>query len=79
MTDPRITELAELLINYSVKLGKGEHLLIETFDCPDEIAIECVQSVIEGLRMFGDGLRGMAEAFTQTEQDTDAAFRAFEG
>jgi aminopeptidase len=44
MTDPRITKLANLLINYSVKLKKGEHILIETFDCPDEIAIECVRA-----------------------------------
>ncbi len=44
MTDPRITKLAQLLINYSVKLKKGEHVLIETFDCPDEIAIECVRA-----------------------------------
>jgi aminopeptidase len=44
MTDPRITKLANLLINYSVKLKKGEHVLIETFDCPDEIAIECVRA-----------------------------------
>ena len=43
MTDPRVTKLANLLINYSVKLRKGEHVLIETFDCPDEIAIECVR------------------------------------
>jgi aminopeptidase len=44
MTDPRITKLADLLINYSVKLRKGEHVLIETFDTPDEIAIECVKA-----------------------------------
>ena len=44
MTDPRVTKLANLLINYSVKLRKGEHVLIETFDCPDDIAIECVRA-----------------------------------
>jgi aminopeptidase len=44
MTDPRIAKLADLLINYSVKLKKGEHVLIETFDTPDEIAIECVKA-----------------------------------
>ena len=28
MTDPRITKLAQLLINYSVKLKKGENVLM---------------------------------------------------
>ena len=39
LTDPRIRRLADLLIHHSVKLAPGEHVLIETFDCPDEIAV----------------------------------------
>ncbi len=44
MLDPRITRLAEILITHSVRLGKGEHLLIETFDAPDEIAIALIRA-----------------------------------
>jgi len=41
MTDPRITKLAQLLINFSTELKAGEHILIETFDLPEQMAIEC--------------------------------------
>lgn len=44
MLDPRITKLAEILITHSVRLQKGEHLLIETFDAPDAIAIALVRA-----------------------------------
>ncbi len=44
MSDPRYRRLAELLVNYSTRVGKGEHVLIETFDAPDEIAIELIRA-----------------------------------
>lgn len=44
MTDPRITKLADMLINYSCELKKGEHLLIEAFDLPEEMVIETVKA-----------------------------------
>ncbi|MFG0329361.1 MAG: aminopeptidase [Phycisphaerales bacterium] len=44
MVDPRVTKLAELLINFSTSLQKGEHILIEAFDLPDEMIIECVRA-----------------------------------
>jgi aminopeptidase len=44
MTDPRITKLAETLINYSTRLKKGEHVLIETFDVPEELAVALVKA-----------------------------------
>lgn len=43
MLDPRIRTLARNLITHSVRLKKGEHLLVETFDCPDEVAIALVE------------------------------------
>lgn len=43
MNDPRITRLAELLINHSTRLQKGEHLLIEAFDIPEEMVIALVR------------------------------------
>jgi aminopeptidase len=44
MIDPRITRLAELLINHSTRLQKGEHVLIEAFDVPREMTIELVRA-----------------------------------
>ena len=44
MPDPRITKLAEMLINYSTKLKKGDHILIEAFDIPEEMVIACVKA-----------------------------------
>lgn len=44
LIDPRVTKLAELLINYSVRLQKGEHVLVEGFDVPPEIVIALVRA-----------------------------------
>ena len=43
MIDPRITKLAETLVNYSCGLKAGEKLLIEAIDVPSEFAIECAR------------------------------------
>ena len=45
MTDPRLTKLAGLLTGYSTHLAKGERVLIDAFDVPDEIVIELVRAV----------------------------------
>jgi aminopeptidase len=44
MPDPRYTKLADLLINYSTRLKRGEHILIEAFDIPQRMVIELVKS-----------------------------------
>ncbi len=44
MMDPRITKLAEMLIHYSCELKKGEHILIEAFDLPEEMVIATVKA-----------------------------------
>jgi len=36
MTDPRYTKLARLLAQYSTQLKKGDRVLIEVIDVPDE-------------------------------------------
>ncbi len=43
MIDPRITKLADVLINYSTNLRKDEKILIEAIDVPPEIVHECVR------------------------------------
>lgn len=45
MTDPRITQLAENLINNAVCLKAGENILIETTDTPDELSTELIKAV----------------------------------
>lgn len=42
MLDPRIKELASLLIDHSCRLQKGEKLLIEAFDLPDPGLVTCL-------------------------------------
>lgn len=44
MNDPRYYKLAELLINHSTRLQKGEHILIEAFDIPAEMVIACIET-----------------------------------
>ncbi len=45
--DARIEKLADVLVNYSVKVGKGDKVLIETTDCPDTISKALVRKVYE--------------------------------
>ena len=45
MTDPRITKLAENLINNALALKAGENILIETTDTPDEVSTELIKAV----------------------------------
>jgi aminopeptidase len=43
MFDPRITKLADVLINYSCGVKKGERILIEAVDVPHEFTCECIR------------------------------------
>lgn len=45
MKDPRITQLAENLINNAIALKAGENILIETTDTPDELSTELIKAV----------------------------------
>lgn len=47
MMDPRTAKLARILITHSVRLQPGEHVLIETFDAPDDIAVALVRAARE--------------------------------
>jgi len=44
MTDPRYTELATLLVEYSTALKKGEHVLLDMIDVPDDFSIELIRA-----------------------------------
>lgn len=45
MTDPRLRQLADSLVNYSCHVQPGEKVLIEMFDCEDVLAEELVAAV----------------------------------
>lgn len=47
MVDPRLTKLADLLVNYSVQAKRGEHVLIEAFDYDPGFVRELVKKVQE--------------------------------
>ncbi|HYG24266.1 MAG TPA: aminopeptidase [Verrucomicrobiae bacterium] len=45
MTDPRFAKLAQLLVEYSTALKKGDNILLDMIDVPDEFTIELVRAV----------------------------------
>lgn len=44
MTDPRYTKLAHLLAQYSTQLKKGDRVLIEVIDVPDEFSVALMRA-----------------------------------
>lgn len=47
MVDPRVTKLAQTLVNYSCAVKSGEKILIEAIDVPHAFATECVRIAAE--------------------------------
>jgi len=47
MNNPRIDRLARVLVNHSTRLARGENVLIELFDVPEEAGISLVRAVRE--------------------------------
>jgi aminopeptidase len=45
MTDPRYQKLAKLLVNYSTQVKKGDRVLLDMIDVPDEFSIELMRAV----------------------------------
>jgi len=43
MTDPRYTKLAKLLVEYSTALKKGDRILLDMIDVPDEFSVELMR------------------------------------
>lgn len=44
MYDPRLDKLAQVLIRHSTKLAKGERVLIDLFDVPEEMGIALIRA-----------------------------------
>ena len=45
MIDERLKKLCNSLVNYSMKIKKGEKVLIENFDCPAELSAQLIKEV----------------------------------
>ena len=45
MTDPRYQKLARLLVEYSTALKKGDRILLDMIDVPDEFTVELIRAV----------------------------------
>lgn len=45
MTDPRYIKLAELLVEYSMALHKGDRVLLDMIDVPDEFTVSLLRAV----------------------------------
>ncbi len=44
MTDPRYTKLAKLLVEYSTALKRGDRVLLDMIDVPDEFSVELMRA-----------------------------------
>ena len=44
MTDPRYKKLAKLLVEYSTELKKGDRVLLDMIDVPDEFSVELMRA-----------------------------------
>jgi aminopeptidase len=45
MTDPRYAKLARLLVEYSTSLKKGDRVLLDMTDVPDEFSVELLRTI----------------------------------
>ena len=45
MTDPRFAKLSQLLVRYSTELKKGERVLLDMIDVPDEFTVQLIRAV----------------------------------
>lgn len=78
MTDPRYTKLAKLLVEYSTALKKGDHVLLDLADVPDEFGVELMRAAravgavpvvaVRHTRLTREVLRGTNESHARLER-----------
>lgn len=81
MTDPRYTKLAKLLVEYSTELKKGDRVLLDLIDSPDEFGVELVRAAraagaipivaVRHTRLNRELLRDTSEAHATLERDLE--------
>ena len=50
MNDPRYTKLARQIIDYSCELKRGEKVLLDVVDVPDEFTVELIRATKSNVR-----------------------------
>lgn len=83
MTDPRYSQLARLLVRYSTALKKGDRVLLDMIDVPDEFTVELVRAAREAgatpfvetrhTRVARELLLGMTESQATDLRDLELA------
>ncbi len=83
MTDPRYRQLAKVLIGYSTALKKGERVLLDLIDVPDEFSVELIRETREAGavpvvevrhgRVTRELQRGTTAPHAQTTRDLELA------
>src|SRR2546423_4785172 len=83
MTDPRFAKLAKLLIEYSCRLKRGERILIEVIDVPDEFSVELMRATrkvgaipiieVRHSRVTREIIRGTDEKHSTVVRDIELA------
>jgi aminopeptidase len=81
MTDARFKKLAKLLIEYSIELKKGDRVLFDLSDVPDEIAVELIRAAraigaiplveVRHTRVNREVLRGTTREHAELVRDVD--------
>jgi aminopeptidase len=81
MTDPRYTKLAKLLIEYSTALKRGDHVLLDMIDVPDEFSVELMRAArragaiptieVRHTRVTRELLRGMTDSQATLVRDLE--------
>ncbi|CAN5366562.1 aminopeptidase [soil metagenome] len=47
MKDPRFTQLAKVLVQHSMQVARGDKVLVEAFDIPNDFTVELVKTIAE--------------------------------
>ncbi|MBT7781883.1 MAG: aminopeptidase, partial [Anaerolineae bacterium] len=78
MPDPRITKLAKVLINYSLKIQPGEQLLIQTSPLADELTMAVYEEAIKaGAHVITmNQVPGLREIFFKNASDEQLEYIA---
>ena len=81
MTDPRYTKLARLLVEYSTALTKGDRVLLDMIDVPDEFSVELMRAArrvgaiptveVRHTRVTRELLRGMTDSQAALVRDLE--------
>src|SRR5437899_11936448 len=81
MRDPRYSKLAKLLVEYSTALKKGDNVLLDLIEVPDDFGIELIRAAravgatpviaVRHTRLTRELLRGTTQAQAKLDRDLE--------